>query len=79
MAAYRRVYDSRHLQCRLTAKNRDQLRNPALGNAVWATFPFFYMKQMLLCGDECLYQTGNGLREDPTTRGSEPLNRIWDL
>jgi len=28
MAAYRRVYDSRHLQA--DAKNRDQLRNPAL-------------------------------------------------
>ena len=25
-----------------------------------------------------LHQTGNGLQEDPTTRGSEPLNRIWD-
>jgi len=36
MAAYHRVYDSRHL--RLTAKNRDQLRNPTLGNRVWATF-----------------------------------------
>ena len=24
--------------CRLTAKNRDQLRNPTLGNRVWATF-----------------------------------------
>ena len=24
--------------CRLTAKNRDQLRNPALGNQVWAIF-----------------------------------------
>ena len=24
----------------LTAKNRDQLRNPTLGNRVWATFPF---------------------------------------
>jgi len=23
---------------RLTAKNRDQLRNPTLGNRVWATF-----------------------------------------
>ena len=31
MAAYRRVYDSHHLHCRLTAKNRDQLRNPTLG------------------------------------------------
>jgi len=23
-----------------------------------------------------LYQTGNDLQEDPTTRGSEPLNQI---
>jgi len=36
MAAYRRVYDSRHLQ----AKNWDQLRHPALGNLVLATFTF---------------------------------------
>ena len=35
MAAYRRVYDSHHLQ--LTAKNRDQLRN----HRVWANFTFF--------------------------------------
>jgi len=35
MAAYRRVYDS------LTAKNRDQLRNPTLGNRVRATFTLF--------------------------------------
>jgi len=27
-----------HVICRLTAKNRDQLRNPTLGNQVWATF-----------------------------------------
>jgi len=26
------------ITCRLTAKNRDQLRNPMLGNRVWATF-----------------------------------------
>jgi len=31
-----------HVTCRLTAKNRDQLRNPTLGNRVWATF--------LMCG-----------------------------
>jgi len=30
-----------HLTCRLTAKNRDQLRDPTLGNRVWATFTFF--------------------------------------
>ena len=26
--------------CRLTAKNRDQLPDPTLGNRVWATFTF---------------------------------------
>jgi len=30
-----------HVTCRLTAKNRDQLRNPTLGNRVWAIFTFF--------------------------------------
>jgi len=29
-----------HITCRLTAKNRDQLRNPTLGNRVWDTFTF---------------------------------------
>jgi len=29
-----------HITCRLTAKNRNQLRNPTLGNRVWATFTF---------------------------------------
>jgi len=27
-----------HATCRLTAKNRDQLRNPTLGNRVWDTY-----------------------------------------
>jgi len=40
MAAYHRVYVT-HVTCRLTAKNRDQLRNPTLGNLVWATFTFY--------------------------------------
>ena len=31
-----------HVTCRLTAKNRDQLRNPTLGNREWATFAGFY-------------------------------------
>ena len=30
-----------HVTCRLTAKNRDELRNPTLGNQVWAAFSFF--------------------------------------
>jgi len=29
-----------HTTCRMTAKNRDQLRNPTLGNRVLATFTF---------------------------------------
>ena len=29
-----------HVTCRLTAKNRDQLRNPTLGSRVWAAFTF---------------------------------------
>ena len=45
MEAYRRVYDSRHLQA--DAKNRDQLRNPTLGNRVWATFAFNAFKARL--------------------------------
>jgi len=31
-----------HVTCRLTAKNRDQLRNSTPGNRVWATFTVFY-------------------------------------
>jgi len=40
MVAYRRVYDS-CVTCRLTAKNRDQLRSHTVSNRVWATFTFF--------------------------------------
>ena len=36
MAAYRRVYDSHHLQADCI-KYRNQLRNPTLGNRVLAT------------------------------------------
>jgi len=31
-----------HITFRLTAKNQDQLRDPTLGNRVWATFTFIY-------------------------------------
>jgi len=31
-----------HVTCRLTAGNWDQLRNPALGSRVWASFTFAY-------------------------------------
>ena len=32
--------------CRPNAKNWDQLRNPMLGNLVWATFTFFYVVEI---------------------------------
>ena len=35
-----------HVTCRLTAKNRDQLRNPTLGNRVPATFTFVSLYQL---------------------------------
>ena len=40
MAAYRRGFMT-HVTCGLTAKNQDQLRNPTIGNRVWATFTFY--------------------------------------
>jgi len=40
-----------HVTCRLTAKNRDQLRNPTLGNRIWATFTFYTLKE--LCNFHC--------------------------
>ena len=33
-----------HITCRLSAKNQDQLRNPMLGNQVWATFTFIHSR-----------------------------------
>jgi len=39
MAAYRRVYDSRHLQADCQEPGSTlKLRNPTLGYRVWATF-----------------------------------------
>ena len=32
-----------HVTCKLTAKNRDQLRNPALGNRLHVTITFFIL------------------------------------
>jgi len=36
-----------HVTCRQIAKNRDQLRNPTLGNRVWATFTVFTANEPL--------------------------------
>jgi len=37
-----------HVTCRLTAKNRDQLRNPTLGNRVRAVFTFLFLVTLCL-------------------------------
>jgi len=36
MAAYRRIYDSRHLQAEY--QEPDQFQNPTLGSRAWVTF-----------------------------------------
>ena len=41
-----------HVTCRLTAKNRDQLRNPTLGNRVRATFTFSTTRKVSAVADE---------------------------
>ena len=40
-----------HVTCRLAAMNRDRLRNPTLGNRVWATFTF--LSYRIVCA-ECI-------------------------
>jgi len=42
-----------HVTCRLTAKNRNQLRNPTLSNRVWAIFTFFTMVCWTYTGGLC--------------------------
>ena len=39
-----------HITCRLTTKNRDQLRNPTLGNRVWATCTFIPLHSIFVSG-----------------------------
>jgi len=50
MAAYHQVMTN--VTCRLTAKNRDQLWNPTLGNLVWATFTFFNIRFRTVVSNE---------------------------
>jgi len=42
-----------HVTCRLTGKNRDQLRNPTLGNRVWATLPFLGRSGLVVSASDC--------------------------
>jgi len=52
-----------HVTCRLTAKNRDQFRNPTLGNRVWATFTFLQLG--LHCETEEVWQRGTARIRPP--------------
>ena len=54
-----------HVTCRLTAKNRDQLRNPTFCNRVWATFTFLpTRKGVYPRSDQTESSTGLGAESD---------------
>jgi len=50
-----------HVTCRLTDKNRDQLRNPTLGNRVLATFTFLNIFYKPFTGKTMYWKTETGL------------------
>jgi len=53
-----------HITCRLTAKKRDQLRNPTLCTQVWATFTFKPQKPVsLISTDSVPKQVKKNTRE----------------
>ena len=70
-----------HVTCRLTAKNGYQLRNPTLGNRVWATFTFF---TCILCHKPKLMRKPQSGRVCPvqvylsTRSGTWFVRRVWD-
>ena len=69
-----------HVTCRLTAKNRDQLRNPTLGNRVWATFTFFTVGDRVWATFTYLNATSafctNSLSRKPTTTRSKSRDPV---
>ena len=44
-----------HITCRLTAKNRDQLRNPTLGNRVWAAVYLIPIVGAIASKSQCVF------------------------
>ena len=62
--------------CRLTAKNRDQLRSPTLGNRVRATFTFFvvtrYFRNMYyVCVDNSFVASDGGTKKSIADDGDD--------
>jgi len=66
-----------HVTCRLTAKNRYQLRNRILGNGVWATY-YFYLLTSALC-DEAVSRFRVLLREQRCLEAAGWRGRASDL
>ena len=59
-----------HVTWRLTAKNRDKLRNPTLSNRVWATFTFYCKKaRQYLDANNCQQNLYFGRRKKSITVG----------
>ena len=71
-----------HVTCRLTAKNRDQLRNPTLGNRVRATFSFFNVLRsrahIYFYNFRRSYANARVTTNEPTQTGSVLLLRQCD-
>jgi len=61
MAAYRRVYDSRHLQA--DCQEPGSFRNSTLGNRVWATFTFTLDDAHIDGGVETVYNMRSRIYE----------------
>ena len=64
-----------HITCRLTAEDRDRLRNPTLGYRVWATFTFFLGELAVLPHILQLDLSGLLLRERRERKGLKGRGR----
>jgi len=62
-----------HITCRLTAKNRDQLRNPTLGSRVWATFTYLYCLGSAVLSDSAQGQLENSRQVELEAAGMVKL------
>ena len=69
-----------HVTCRLTAKNRDQLRNPRLGNRVCATFTYLlvikYIFAKLFCALSVVAPLAPPSSVSPLKRHRDPQRHI---
>jgi len=58
-----------HVTCRLTAKNWDQLRNPTLGNRVWATsYSRILVSSLMLDPHDLVSTATRGVNPAPAIR-----------